>query len=210
MRSATRLGAALAAIAAAALAPSAAQAVMVINAYEQGADVIFKATGSLSLPSNNGTSGLCGGPPGAGFVSGATVRFASSSSASCSSNKNAYSYTFSGSLPTSFTVATSVSGTEFFLRGDVTRLVIDAAPNSSVSVDSTLTFANQTLASLSLTTLNSPLVTWTLANNETINFVALSSPPGPSNAVPGPLPLMGAVAAFRASRRLRRRTRPQG
>jgi|694.fasta_scaffold10266_6 hypothetical protein len=210
MRSATRLGAALAATAAAALAPSAAQAVVVINAYEQGADVIFKATGSLSLPSNNGTSNLCAGPAGAGFVTGATVRFASSSSASCSSSKNAYTYTFSNSLPTSFAVATSSSGTEFFLNSSLPRLVIDAAPNSSVSVDSTLTFANQTLASLGLTTLNTPLETWILANNETINFVALSSPPGPSNAVPGPLPLMGAVAAFRASRRLRRRTRPQG
>jgi hypothetical protein len=30
-------------------------------------------------------------------------------------------------------------------------------------------------------------------------------PPAPSTAAPGPLPLLGAAAAFQASRRLRRR-----
>jgi hypothetical protein len=37
------------------------------------------------------------------------------------------------------------------------------------------------------------------------SLVPVSSPPGPSTAAPGPLPLLGAAAAFQASRRLRRR-----
>jgi hypothetical protein len=45
-------------------------------------------------------------------------------------------------------------------------------------------------------------------NSEFINSSSLapvSSPPGPSTGVPGPFPLLGAAAAFQASRRLRRR-----
>jgi hypothetical protein len=56
-----------------------------------------------------------------------------------------------------------------------------------------------TLASLGLTTSSGTLGTWTLANTGDTISVKVSNP------VPGPLPVLGAGAAFGFSRRLRRR-----
>jgi hypothetical protein len=67
---------------------------------------------------------------------------------------------------------------------------------------SSATFNGQSLAGLGF---NTPgvVATWSLdTTNDTINVVI--GPP-PAAAVPGPLPLLGAGAAFGFSRRLRRR-----
>lgn len=50
------------------------------------------------------------------------------------------------------------------------------------------------------------LGTWTLTSDPTqVIEVRVGAPPSPVVAVPGPLPLMGAAAAFGFSRRLRHR-----
>ena len=76
---------------------------------------------------------------------------------------------------------------------------------SNTPIVSSATYDGQTLASLGFT-INSGLIgTWTLGGTSDTIQVFLG-PPSPSGAaVPGPLPLLGAGAAFGWSRRLRRR-----
>jgi len=68
---------------------------------------------------------------------------------------------------------------------------------------SSATFNGETLASMGFTTTTGLIGTWTLnGTSETIQVVLGQ----PSAAVPGPLPLLGAGAAFGWSRRLRKRS----
>jgi len=70
------------------------------------------------------------------------------------------------------------------------------------SLLSSATFNGQTLASLGFTT-TGLIGTWTIdGTSESIQVIL--APPSPA-AVPGPLPLVGAAAAFGFSRRLRKR-----
>jgi MYXO-CTERM domain-containing protein len=72
---------------------------------------------------------------------------------------------------------------------------------SNTPIVSSATFNNQTLSSLGFTT-TGLIGTWTLAGtSETIQLI-LGAPTAPT---PGPLPLLGAGAAFGWSRRLRQR-----
>jgi len=96
--------------------------------------------------------------------------------------------------------------------GDDDYFGIDTGYTPGTSITSTATINSQTLASIGFTT-TGLLGTWTLepkdgsdpyTANDTIQVV-IGAPPSPSTAVPGPLPLFGAAAAFGWSRRLRKR-----
>jgi hypothetical protein len=76
---------------------------------------------------------------------------------------------------------------------------------SGSPIVSTSTIANKTLSSLGFTINSGLLGSWTLdGTGDTIQaFLGAPSPSGA--AVPGPLPLLGAGAAFGWSRKLRKR-----
>jgi hypothetical protein len=99
--------------------------------------------------------------------------------------------------------ASNVSGISTGLNGGPEKL-FGIAPGyiNGTPIISSATFNGQSLAGLGF---NTPgvVATWSLdTTNDTINVVI--GPP-PAAAVPGPLPLLGAGAAFGFSRRLRRR-----
>jgi hypothetical protein len=90
---------------------------------------------------------------------------------------------------------------------------IDSAYSSGAPLSSSATFAGKTLGTGAngLGFITTGLIgTWTLnGSGDTINVCVGVNPGSPcgssSSAVPGPLPLLGAAAAFGYSRRLRRR-----
>ena len=77
---------------------------------------------------------------------------------------------------------------------------IDPSYIYNTPIVSSATFNGQTLASLGFTT-TGLIGTWTIDGTSESIQVFL----GPPAAVPGPLPLVGAAAAFGFSRRLRKR-----
>jgi len=79
---------------------------------------------------------------------------------------------------------------------------IDSTYVSSTPIVSSATFNNQTLTSLGFTT-PGLIGTWSLTGTSETILLILGNPP--AAAVPGPLPLLGAGAAFGWSRRLRKR-----
>jgi len=88
-----------------------------------------------------------------------------------------------------------------FLYGANNQFDIDPTYVSNTPIVSSATFNGRTLAGLGFTT-TGLIGTWTLnGTSETIDVVIGA----PSAAVPGPLPLLGAGAAFGWSRRLRKR-----
>jgi hypothetical protein len=80
--------------------------------------------------------------------------------------------------------------------------ILDSSYNYNTPIVSRATFNGQTLASLGFTT-TGLIGTWTIDGTSESIQVFLG-PPSPA-AVPGPLPLVGAAAAFGFSRRLRKR-----
>ena len=99
----------------------------------------------------------------------------------------------------------SVSATSTFLVGDSSiplGFSISFGYISGSPIVSTSTFTGQTLSSLGFTINSGLLGSWTLdGTGDTIQ--AFLGPP--AAAVPGPLPLLGAGAAFGWSRKLRKR-----
>jgi hypothetical protein len=83
------------------------------------------------------------------------------------------------------------------------ELRLDPAYTPNSPIVSSATFNGTTLSALGFTT-TGLIGTWTLdGTSETIQVVIGAPPPA---AVPGPLPLLGAGAAFGWARRLRKRT----
>jgi hypothetical protein len=185
-----------------------AKAILTYYIFENAGTVEVQAVGSLILPSSfSSYSALCDGDGG----------IASSNAVICTGNDLNYNrYNVQG--PTSFngTVnvfpADSVTGIPTILVGTSQYFGIDPGYTPGTSITSTATFNSQTLTGLGFTT-TGLLGTWTLQPKDgsdpytafdTIQVV-IGAPPSPSTAVPGPLPLFGAAAAFGWSRRLRKR-----
>ncbi|WP_411875248.1 hypothetical protein [Vulcanococcus limneticus] len=99
--------------------------------------------------------------------------------------------------------ASSVSGTSTVLDGDGSKFYIDPTYVSNSPIVSSATFNGTTLAGIGFTT-TGLIGTWTL-NGTSESIQVILGAPFPSTAVPGPLPLLGAGAAFGWSRRLRKR-----
>jgi len=97
----------------------------------------------------------------------------------------------------------SVSAISTILDGGIAGTFgISSSYISGSPIVSASTFAGETLASLGFTINSGLLGSWTL-NGTGDTIQAFLGPP--AAAVPGPLPLFGAAAAFGWSRRLRKR-----
>ena len=180
-----------------------AKAVLTYNIFESNGDVVIEANGSLNLPASTSTgkcetngaiaslvAAICTGPDsvlnlygisGTKFFDAAVFIF---NGLSTSSTSTYISGSPESELPTGFAISSGyISGNPIFSRS---------------------TFSGQTLASIGFTVSSGLLGSWTLdGTGDTIQ--AFLGPPSPPSAVPGPLPLLGAGAAFGWSRRLRKR-----
>ena len=160
--------------------------------------LVIETSGSLSLPAPLTPKNCSFGTFGSYFPSLAAV---------CTGGLGSIpSYSISG--PSSFAVGnrfalasefTSASGIKTALLSFANSFSIASSYIAGQPIVSRSTAPGKTLADLGLTTSSGTLGTWTLATTgDTINVRVL-------NPVPGPLPVLGAGAAFGFSRRLRQR-----
>ena len=192
----------LAAPAALLLSQGQAKAVLTYNIFESGGDVVVQTSGSLDLTgASTQFLGACGNN-GAIFANSANI---------CT-GPDVVSPFYDITGPISFSngtaflsPASSVSGTFTQLFGAQNRFYIGPGYVSNTSIVSSATFNGQTLATLGFTT-TGLIGTWqldgVLGSDGQINVV-IGAPS--VAAVPGPLPLLGAGAAFGWSRKLRKR-----
>jgi hypothetical protein len=179
------------------LYPGRAEAILTYNIFEDGPNVVIQTSGSLSL----GTQLFQIGCSPEGIIVSNTVLL-------CTGLPSQANPVYRVSGPTSFNGsvsaigASSVSGIATILTP--TSFALRAPYINNTPIISSATFNNATLAGLGFTTTTGLLGTWQLTDTPgpsgQINLVL-----GPPAAVPGPLPLLGAAAAFGWSRRLRRR-----
>ena len=184
-----------------------AKAALTYYIFESAGNVEVQAVGSLILPNSSSQHNCLTVPGGAIIASAAFI---------CTGLED-ITNRYSALGPTSFngtasiSPANSVSGIPTSLLGDVLHFAIDPDYTPGTPISSTATFNSTTLAGLGFTT-TGLLGTWTLqpldgsdpyTANDTIQVVIGAPPPA---AVPGPLPLLGAGAAFGWARRLRKRT----
>ena len=179
-----------------------AKAILTYNIFESGGNVVVQTSGSLDL---NGASSVGPYPCAQNGVIVSVI------AAICTgTDMNAPFYAITGPISFDGTVvafpASSVSGIFTQLLGVTEgpgRFGIDPAYSSNTPIVSSATFNTPTLAGLGFTSGLSGLIgTWTLDNTRESIRVILGAP---AAAVPGPLPLFGAAAAFGWSRRLRKR-----
>jgi len=100
--------------------------------------------------------------------------------------------------------ASSVSGLQVLFSGERSWFSIDPTYLSNTPIVSSATFNGTTLAGLGFTT-TGLIGTWSLTGTSESIQVIIGAPTSPGATVPGPLPLLGAGAAFGWSRRLRKR-----
>jgi hypothetical protein len=188
----------------AAVKPGAGQGCFNVQFFESGGNVVVQASGSLNLAgaTDYGDNNDCN------QIDGSIDKF---DAWICTGpSLSVPSYTLSSgpswlplTLPYRIQPASSVSGIFTTLQGNDQYFGIDPNYISNTPIVSSATFNGKTLADLGFTT-TGLLGTWTIdGNNELIQ--AYIGPPAPSAPVPGPLPLLGAGAAFGWSRRLRKR-----
>jgi hypothetical protein len=171
-----------------------AQAALTYNIYENSGNVIIETQGSLNLPAPSpGSSLTCGTSLGGVWGSQGAI---------CTGPDASKPYYFitgptSFTGPVAFKYGTSTSGKMTVLFAAAGLFTIDSYLSGDPIVAST-TIAGNTLASLGFPT-QGTIGTWTITGTGDTIKVNVGNP------VPGPLPLLGAAAAFGFSRRLRRR-----
>ena len=177
-----------------------ADALLVFEFIQQGSDVGLNISGSLSgLPSGTlavNNFGSVIGPDLAVISTGdiaSGLRFAVSGPASFGTGGGSSQFSFS-----------SYTGDNVLLAGILSRLVLDSSYVQGTAISGSGLFSGQTLAGLNLSATPGLLGTWTVGSDSI--EVRVGTAPQPSS-VPGPLPLLGAAAAFAHSRRLRARVR---
>jgi MYXO-CTERM domain-containing protein len=191
----------LAAPAALLLSQGQAKAVLTYNIFESAGNVVVQTSGSLNLTGATIERNVTCGADGAIIASLPLL---------CTGPNGTYpAYTITGpsSLAgTAAAVASRASGITTLLQGNKSRFSIDNAYVSNTPIISNATFDSSTLAGFGFTT-TGLIGTWTLVGtSETIRVMIGSPETGDGTAaVPGPLPLLGAGAAFGWSRRLRNR-----
>jgi hypothetical protein len=165
---------------------------LTFNFFPSGSDVVINSVGSLNLPTTPDFQDRCHAD---GF-------FRPQNATICTGyDAPSWGFYIDGPDGLGFTkpalIANSVTGPVVGMAADV--IVIDKSYtlNSLVNFNSTATFNNTTLADLGFIT-TGVIATWNLrGSSQTVQVVA----------TPGPLPLLGASAAFGFSRRLRSRIR---
>jgi len=187
-----------------------AKAALTYYIFESAGNVEVQAVGSLLLPNSSQPMSSCGAVPGGAIISVSALLCAGpEGSADIFNIQGPTSFNGTvGILP-----ADTVSGIPTFLVGSQSSklFAIDIGYAFGTPITSTATFNSTTLAGLGFTT-TGLLGTWTLqpkdgsdpyTANDTIQVVIGAPPPA---SVPGPLPLLGAGAAFGWARHLRKRT----
>ena len=197
----------LAAPAALLLSQGQAKAVLTYNIFESAGNVVAETSGSLNLTgAMTSFNRRCG-------ANGALITQAAFLCTGPSVINRSYQITGPQTFPgTAQLGASSVSGITTFLYGGASAFSIDNAYVSNTPIVSSATFNNTTLANLGFTT-SGLIGTWTLiGTSESIQVILASGGTGGTGgtgdgatAAPGPLPLLGAGAAFGWSRRLRKR-----
>ena len=189
------------ALAALSLSHGKAKALLIYNIYESGGNVVVQTNGSLDLTNAiSSSTGSCGVD---GALSSARALICTGPGIFVGNGDRHQSYLISGG-PSSFngsvsSLASSVSGITTMLE-EGQKFGISPSYISGAPIVSSATFNSTTLSGLGFTQSSGLLGTYSLdGTSETIQVV-LGAP-----AVPGPLPLFGAGAAFGWSRRLRRR-----
>jgi hypothetical protein len=182
------------------LAQGEAKALLTYNIFESAGNVVVEASGSLNLTGATPIAGdlICG-------FNGAIYSFQAAICSGVDSVSKRYPISGPSSFPSTAALggASSVSGISTILYGSANELRLDLAYTSNSPIVSSATFNGTTLAALGFTT-TGLIDTWVLnGTSETIQVVI--GAPSPA-AVPGPLPLLGAGAAFGWARRLRKRT----
>ena len=190
----------LAAPAALLLSQGQAKAVLTYNIFESGGNVVVQTSGSLNLTGATQGGNMSFGTNGCIYSIIAVV---------CTGpDIPSPAYLISGPFRFNGTVAispaSSVSGIMTLLAYDNRRFSIDPSYVSTTPIVSSATFNGTTLAGLGFTT-TGLIGTWTLDGTSESIQVILGAPTPPGATVPGPLPLLGAGAAFGWSRRLRKR-----
>jgi hypothetical protein len=195
-----RLAPLLAAPAALLLSQGQAKAVLTYNIFESGGNVVVQTNGSLNLTgSQTNGSNYCGSN-GAIISSAAVICTGTDPGSPRNALRISGPSNFNG--PVSIFPATSVSGMFTVLYGQGNQLILHPAYISNAPIVSSATFNGTTLAGLGFTT-TGLIGTWSLTGTSETIKVFIGNPA--SAAVPGPLPLLGAGAAFGWSRRLRKR-----
>lgn len=198
----------LAAPAALLLSQGQAKAVLVYNIFESAPNVIMQTSGSLNLTGAQQTK-----DPNQCYANGAIISEVAAICTGIDKQSPGYKITgpafFNGTVDTfSSVTSSSVSGISTVLGGAFQSIFLDANYISNTPIISSATLNGKTLSSLGFTISSGLLGSWTLnGTNETI-YACLgpaSCVPAPAQSVPGPLPLLGATAAFGWSRRLRKR-----
>jgi MYXO-CTERM domain-containing protein len=179
-----------------------AKAVLTYSIFESGGNLVVETSGSLNLTGAqaNGNADCGGGLNGGISSSGAEI----CTGTYPGSPQNAFTISGPGNFNGSvfYLGADSVSGIFTNIHGSLNYLGLDTAYVSNTPIVSSATINGTTLAGLGFTT-TGLIGTWSLTGtSETIN-VYLVNPA--TAAVPGPLPLLGAGAAFGWSRRMRKR-----
>ena len=206
-----RLTPLLAAPAALLLTQGEAKAILTYYIFENAGNVEVQAVGSLILPNSAGSASQpCTNQPPGGYIESAFAFICTGTTGSIYNYYNVSGpLSFNGSVDIG--PANSVSGIYTELSSNVSFSIANTYASGN-AINSTATFNTKTLASIGFTT-TGLLGTWTLQPKDgsdtytafdTIQVV-IGAPPSPSTAVPGPLPLFGAAAAFGWSRRLRKR-----
>ena len=196
-RDSNRLVPLLAAPAALLLSQGQAKAVLTYNIFESAGNVVVQTSGSLDFTgATQSAPYFCSTFNGAIYSSYAAICTGADALVPTYSVTGPGNFNGSGLFP-----ASSVTGIFTALLGANSVFVIDPAYISSSPIVSSATFNSQTLATLNFTT-TGLIGTWSLAGTSETIQVILGSP---AAAVPGPLPLLGAGAAFGWSRRLRKR-----
>lgn len=198
-----RLTPLLAAPAALLLSQGQAKAVLTYNIFESAGNVVVQTSGSLNF-----TGATAIGTIPCGANGGIISRFAVVCTGLISTISN---YAIDGPSNFDGTVssfpANSVTGISTILDGSRNFFAIGPAYISNTPIVSSATFNSTTLLGLGFTT-TGLIGTWQLqgvqGSDGQINLCIGSGPCGGA-AVPGPLPLLGAGAAFGWSRKLRKR-----
>jgi len=195
-----------------------AKAVLTYNIFESGSDVVVQASGSLTLPTSPplasvacvGSNGgirpavalICTGP--------AAVLNAYGVTGPASFNGGApYSGSATSSLSTILIGNANVSLAIFGINSPI--FGISPAYSSGTTFVSSSVLTGKALSGLGFTISSGLLGTWTLnGTNDTFYACLGAASCAPAAPVPGPLPLLGAGAAFGWSRRLRRRIASPG
>lgn len=195
-----RLSPLLAAPAALLLSQGEAKAILTYNIFESAGNLVVRASGSLNFT----------GATLVGFSFCPASGILNSASAFVCTGPNSQASFFSITGPSSFngsasiSNASSVTGLSTVLAGAAPLFGIDSSYISNTPIVSSATFNGTTLAGLGFTT-TGLIGTWSLTGTSESIQVIIGAPTSPGATVPGPLPLLGAGAAFGWSRRLRKR-----